>query len=249
MGGIVVDGLTVKFRSSARKRLVPVLGKKAPGFVALDNVSFTVTNGERVGIVGRNGAGKSTLLKVISGIYPPHEGRVEVDGDVIPLLELGAGFDPQRSMRENIYLNATLMGLSHAEIRNLEADVIEFTELGDFLYEPVKNLSSGMRSRLGFAIATSLDPEILILDEVFAAGDASFIDKAKQRMYAMIDKCHILLLVSHRLSLIEELCDRVIVIDHGRLLYDGAVAEGIRFYESEIIKESPVEMKQRTKLL
>lgn len=249
MGSIAVERLTINFKRRSNTSALPFIGGKAEVWSALSGVTFKIGDGERVGVIGRNGAGKSTLLKAISGIYPPHEGQIEVCGSVVPLLELGAGFDNRRSVRENIYLNGAIMGLSSREVRDLEVEVIQFAGLGDFADMQLKNLSSGMRSRLGFSIATCFKPEILILDEVFAAGDASFIERAKERMYAMIDRCQILLLVSHRLSLIEELCARVLVIEKGRLVFDGTAEDGIQYYEQNIVKnESKKQDAKRVRL-
>lgn len=249
MGSITVDNLTINFKKRTGAGGLPFIGGKAVIWSALQNVTFRVDDAERVGIIGRNGAGKSTLLKAISGIYPPHEGQIEVCGSVVPLLELGAGFDNRRSVRENIYLNGAIMGLTNRKVKALEQEVIEFAGLGEFADMQLKYLSSGMRSRLGFSIATCFHPEILILDEVFAAGDASFIERAKGRMYAMIDRCQILLLVSHRLGLIKELCKRVLVIEKGKLVFDGAVDEGIQFYEQNIVvNEMKPPNKKRVRL-
>ncbi len=249
MGHIIVDSLTINFRKRQEKGSIPFLGRKSTIWSAVKDISFTVKDGEKVGIIGKNGAGKSILLKAISGIYSPHLGQIEVCGSLIPLLELGTGFDNKRSVRENIYLNGAIMGLTNEEVKELEEDVIEFAELEAFTETQLKNLSSGMRSRLGFSIATRFNPEILILDEVFAAGDASFIEKAKKRMYSMIDRCQILLLVSHRLSLIEELCERVLVIDKGVLVYDGPTNDGLKLYQEKIHESHNQKPKKRVKLL
>jgi ABC-type polysaccharide/polyol phosphate transport system ATPase subunit len=204
-------------------------------FVALNNISLKLNSGDRIGIVGKNGAGKSTLLKAIAGIYPPSEGSIEICGKVVPLLELGAGFDMNRTTLENIYLNGAILGLSKYQVKRLQNHIIEFSELKSFINMPLKSLSSGMRGRLSFSIATSLSPEILILDEVFATGDASFVEKARKRMIGVIDSADILILVSHREKLIKDLCNKVIVLHEGKIKFQGKPNDAIRYYQNKII--------------
>jgi len=199
-------------------------------FLALDQVNFKASEGERIAVVGHNGAGKSTLLKCIAGIYPPSEGAVEVNGVLIPLLELGAGFSMAMSVRENIYLNGAILGLAKSKVQELEEEILSFSELGSFSDQPMISLSSGMRSRLGFSVASYLNPEILLLDEVFATGDVAFVKKAKARMAEMIENCKIVLIVSHQETIIRDVCNRMVVMDHGRVVKDTSIDEGYEFY-------------------
>ncbi len=197
---------------------------------ALKNISIEFKQGERVGIIGRNGAGKSTMLKVISGIYKPTSGRVIVNGTIQPLIEIGAGFDYEFTGRENIYLNGYMLGFNKEQIHAKEAEIVQFAELGEFIDVPVKYYSSGMVVRLAFTIATSIDPEILAFDEMLAAGDIEFINKAKARMDQLINKAKMLVLVSHDLDMVKSLCTRVLVFHHGNILFDGPPQEAINFY-------------------
>lgn len=188
---------------------------------ALRDVSFTVRQGETVGIVGRNGAGKSTLLKVISRVLKPSKGTVEVRGIVAPILELGTGFDHELTGLENIYLNALLLGRTRREIQEKFEEIVDFSGLGDFIRAPIRNYSSGMLARLGFSIATAWLPEILILDEVLAVGDAAFTEKCEQKMRTFHDAGITILVVSHSELTIKETCTRCIWLDAGRLRADG----------------------------
>lgn len=195
--------------------------KKKESFLALDKVNLAIHEGERVGIVGLNGAGKSTLLKVISGILKPTFGSMKIDGTVQPLIELGAGFEPEFSGRENIYFNSYMLGFTKKQVDAKINDIIAFAELGEFIDVPVKYYSSGMNVRLAFTIATSIEPQILVLDEMLAAGDASFVDRAKNRMSSLIHKSRCLVVVSHNLEMIRELCTRVLLMEKGQVVLDG----------------------------
>ncbi|OXC77913.1 ABC transporter ATP-binding protein [Caballeronia sordidicola] len=236
---IELSNLGVKFRlyhdhSPSLKQMIASIGRRKPrtfnDFWALNDVSFSIEHGERIGIVGHNGAGKSTLLKTICGIYPPMRGSLNVKGRIAPLLEIGAGFQPELSGRDNIYLNGAILGFSRKLLENVERDVIAFTELEEFIDTPVKYYSTGMYMKLGFAIATAVPPEILILDEMFAGGDASFVEKATARMNRFIDQASIMILVSHSMSLLKEMCDRVIWMEHGQVRGDGPVESIIDQY-------------------
>ena len=184
-------------------------------FWALKNVSFDVKKGEVIGFVGSNGAGKSTLLKVIAGVMKPTEGNVEIGGNICPMIELGAGFDMDLTARENIYLNGAVLGYSKDFIDQKFDEIVEFSELRDFLDVPVKNFSSGMVARLAFSIATIVEPEILIVDEILSVGDIAFQAKSKQKMISMIKGGTTVLFVSHSLEQIKDLCDKVVWIEHG----------------------------------
>lgn len=202
-------------------------------FWALKDIKLKIEHGERVGIVGHNGAGKSTLLKTICRIYTPTRGRIAVAGSIAPLLEIGAGFQPEISGRENIYLNGAILGYSRDVLKAVERDVIEFTQLQDFIDMPVKYYSTGMYMKLAFAIATAVDPEILILDEIFAGGDAEFIGRAQSRMDRFVNNSNILVFVSHQSELIRKLCNRVIWLDHGSVKDDGPTEQVLdRYLES-----------------
>jgi ABC-type polysaccharide/polyol phosphate transport system ATPase subunit len=190
-------------------------------FNALNDISLEINPGERVGIIGRNGAGKSTFLKLVCGIYPPSSGHISVDGTIASLIELGAGFHQEFTGRENLYLNGAILGMTEKQIRLIEDEVIEFAEIESFIDMPIKYYSSGMAMRLAFSLATALHPDILILDEIFAAGDIGFLEKARARMYKMVDDANILLMVSHDMNLMRELSSRVIWIDGGRIMEDG----------------------------
>ena len=189
--------------------------KKKNEFWALKDVNFKINKGEVVGFIGSNGAGKSTLLKVVAGVMKPTKGRVAAYGNICPMIELGAGFDPQLTARENIYLNGAVMGYSKELIDSKFDEIVEFSELKDFLDVPVQNFSSGMTARLAFSIATIVDPEILIVDEILSVGDIAFQAKSEAKMLSMIGGGTTVLFVSHSLAQIKKLCDRVIWIEHG----------------------------------
>ena len=189
--------------------------KNKAEFWALKNVDFKINKGEVVGFIGSNGAGKSTLLKVVAGVMKPTRGNVKVYGNICPMIELGAGFDPQLTARENIYLNGAVMGYSKALIDSKFDEIVEFSELKDFLDVPVQNFSSGMVARLAFSIATIVDPEILIVDEILSVGDMAFQAKSEAKMMQMIGGGTTVLFVSHSIAQIKKMCDRVVWIEHG----------------------------------
>jgi lipopolysaccharide transport system ATP-binding protein len=199
-------------------------------FWALKDINFSVNKGDRIGIIGHNGAGKSTLLKVFSQITTPTEGNIEVKGKVSSLLEVGTGFHPELTGRENLYLNGSILGMDRSEIENKFADIVQFSEIGDFLDTPVKKYSSGMYVRLAFAVAAHLDPDILIVDEVLAVGDMKFQQKCLGKMEDVSDEGKTVIYVSHSMNTVQQLCNRVIVMDHGKIIYDGNVDEGIKVY-------------------
>ncbi len=190
-------------------------------FWALRNVSFNVSKGEVVGIIGKNGAGKSTLLKIISGILKPTEGSVKCSGSIVPMLELGSGFDHDLTGRENIFLNGAILGYSKEFLESKYEEILEFSELGKFIDVPIRNYSSGMLMRLAFSIATVVNPEILIVDEILAVGDADFQEKSKARMMELMGGGTTVLFVSHTIEQIMELCSRVIWLEQGNIVIDG----------------------------
>ena len=192
---------------------------------ALHDISFNVKKGEVVGLIGRNGAGKSTLLKIISGIVGPTKGKVTVNGNIVPMLELGSGFDYDLTGRENIYLNGAILGYSKEFLDSKYNDILEFSELGDFINNPIRNYSSGMLMRLAFSIATVVEPEILIVDEILAVGDESFQKKSKERMIELMKGGTTVLFVSHSLDQIREMCNRVVWIENGFVKMFGDAAE------------------------
>lgn len=194
-------------------------------FWALKNVSFNVKRGEAIGFIGLNGSGKSTLLKTIAGVLKPTKGTIGVYGSVAPMIELGAGFDPDLSARENVYLNGAVLGYDRKNMDQRFQEIIDFAELWDFLDTPVKNFSSGMQARLGFAIATSTIPEILIVDEVLGVGDYKFQEKCQKRIGTIIETGATVLFVSHNIQQVKDICTRAIWLNKGELLMDGAVDE------------------------
>lgn len=203
-------------------------------FWALKDISFTINKGDRVGILGLNGAGKSTLLKVIAGVFKPTEGTVKKYGKIAPLLELGAGFESQYTGKENIYLYGAMLGYSRKFIEEKYDEIVEFSELGNFIDVPVKNYSSGMKSRLGFSIATVVSPQILILDEVLSVGDAKFRKKSENKVMSMFDSGVTVLFVSHSLEQVMRLCDKAMILDHGHMIAFGEIDEIAPMYEKMI---------------
>lgn len=191
-------------------------------FEAVKHVSFEIMQGETVGIIGRNGSGKSTILKVIAGVYQPSNGQVIVRGSVAPLIELGAGFHHELTGRENILINGLLLGLTKRQVREREERIIEFAEIGEFIDSPVKQYSSGMYMRLAFSVATEVDPDILLIDEILAVGDAAFRDKCNDRIRSFRQRGKAIVLVSHDTSMIQTFCDRVLLIHKGELLAEGS---------------------------
>lgn len=215
----------------------PKQANQKEDFWALNGVNFEVKQGEKVGIIGKNGAGKSTLLKVISRITEPTDGRIEFYGKISSMLEVGTGFNRELTGRENIYLNGAILGMTRAEIDAKFDDILEFSEVGKFIDTPVKRYSSGMFVRLAFAVASHLEPDILLVDEVLAVGDTRFQKKCIQKMRSIADSGKTILFVSHQMNTIRQLCDRVIVLKEGKVIYDGEVEGGIRLYNSEAYME------------
>lgn len=198
---------------------------------SLDNISLELHDGDRVGLIGHNGAGKSTLLRIMSGAYRPSSGRIEVTGDVSPLLTLGIGFDTDDTGFENIYAGCLYLGMTPREIRARTAEIAEFTELGDYLRMPVRTYSSGMQVRLSFAIATALQPDILLIDEVLGAGDAQFMIKAQRRIEDLMSRASLLVLASHSAQIIRQFCNKAILLEAGRVAAFGDVEPTLCAYE------------------
>lgn len=203
-------------------------------FWALKNINFTLEKGDRIGILGLNGAGKSTLLKVIAGVYKPSSGTVTREGVVAPLLELGAGFDQQYTGAENIYLYGSVLGYSKKFIDEKFDEIVEFSELKEFIDVPIKNYSSGMKARLGFSIVSLISPDILILDEVLAVGDAKFRKKSEAKVMSMFDAGTTVLFVSHSLAQVKRLCNKAMILEHGEIKAIGNIDEIAAIYETMI---------------
>ncbi len=230
---IEAENISVSFKmmkdsvKSVKEYLVQMVKGKIQyeDFFALTNVSFKVAKGEVMGIIGHNGAGKSTLLKVISGILKPTSGKVQVNGVVVPMLELGSGFDFDLTGRENVFLNGSILGYSEKFLKEKYDEIVEFSELGQFIDVPLRNYSSGMVMRLAFSIATVVQPDILIVDEILAVGDAEFQEKSKKRMLELMGGGTTVLFVSHSLDQIREMCDKVMWLDHGQMKMIGDTQE------------------------
>lgn len=236
---IRVSDVTMRFRMNNDKILslkefvtTALRGKlQYHNFTALEHVSFDVKKGETIGLIGRNGAGKSTLLKIISGIMKPTEGSVECHGNIVPMLELGSGFDMDLSGRENIYLNGAILGYTKPFLDEKFQEILDFSELGDFINIPIRNYSSGMLARLAFSIAAVVKPEILIVDEILTVGDAQFQEKSKRRMMELMSGGATVLLVSHNIKQVRELCSRAVWLEHGRVRAIGEAKKVCDMYE------------------
>ena len=231
---IRVENVTQRFRliqerpDSLRELFTKLFRHKSEfhDFEAVRNVSFEVQQGEMVGLIGRNGSGKSTLLKIIAGVYKPTSGRVEVHGSIAPLIELGAGFHGELTGRENVLMNGLLMGFTKREMQSREKSIIDFADIGDFIDSPVKQYSSGMYTRLAFAVATEVNPDILVVDEILAVGDAAFQQKCLDRLENFRRAGKTILFVTHSLNQIVQHCSRAIYLDKGSVVADGD-AEGV----------------------
>lgn len=201
-------------------------------FWALKEIDFEIKKGERLGVLGLNGSGKSTLLKVVSGVLKPSVGSIKTNGVIAPLLELGAGFSPEYTGRENIYLYGAVLGYSKEFLDEKFDEIVDFSGLGEFIEIPIKNYSSGMKARLGFSIATVVEPDILILDEVLSVGDKKFRKKSEKKIMSMFDRGVTVLFVSHSLEQVQRLCDKAIILDSGRLVAKGPVDQIARIYKN-----------------
>ena len=243
---IILKNVSMKFNLGVEKDnslkmifinlFTPKKKKKKDYFWALKDIDFRINKGDVVGIIGANGAGKSTLLKVVSGVYKPTTGTVEVNGKISPMIELGAGFDPELTARENIYLNGAILGYSKEFLEQKFDDIVEFSELKDFLDVPIKNFSSGMVAKLAFSISTIVDPEVLIVDEILSVGDIKFQEKSKNKMMSMIEGGTTVLYVSHSIDSIKELCSKVIWLDHGKIVKMGDAKEICDEYYKKLMK-------------
>lgn len=236
---IYVDDVTMDYRvqqeniKSIKEYLVNTLRGKVTyrEFRALDHVNVHVAPGEVLGIIGSNGAGKSTLLKVIAGVLTPTEGDVRINGNIAPMLELGAGFDQDLTARENIFLNGAILGYTKSFLENRFDEIIAFSELEDFIEQPVRTYSSGMMMRLAFSIATLVEPEVLIVDEILSVGDARFQRKSEERMRCLMSGGTTVLMVSHSSAQIRKLCSRAIWLERGKIVMDGDAQEVCAAYE------------------
>ena len=234
---IVVEHVYLTYRLlnsvSIKQRFMYTRGKQKPrieSFLALKDVSFTVNKGDTVGIIGSNGAGKSTLLKTLAGVFQPDSGKIEIFSDSVSLLTLGAGFEPDLSGIENIYLNGVLLGFKRKQIDEKIQEIIDFAGIGDFIYKPLRTYSSGMRARLAFAISSNIEPEILLLDEVLGVGDEEFREKSQNKIRDLIKSQRTVVLVSHSMTTIRELCDQVLWLEHGEVMGYGDTNELVEKY-------------------
>lgn len=235
---VTVDHVSMKFNLSSEKfdsfkeYVIKSIKRQVSydEFWALQDVSFEVMRGQSLGLVGLNGSGKSTMLKIIAGVLKPTKGRVAAGGNMAPLIELGAGFDMDLTARENVFLNGALLGYNRAQMEAQYEDIVNFSELGEFMNVPVKNFSSGMVSRLAFAIATIGVPDILICDEVLSVGDFRFQEKCEERIGNMKEKGTTILFVSHSLTQVEKICDKIVWLEKGRLKMFGDAGEICRIY-------------------
>lgn len=213
---------------------------------ALENIDLSVRHGERVALIGHNGAGKTTLLRVLSGIYPPLTGNIRIEGRVAPIFDIGLGMDPDATGYDNIRVRGLYLGLSRRQVEAKVAEIAEFTELGPFLDMPMRTYSAGMQTRLSFAVSTSVDPEILLLDEGIGAGDAHFMERANERLRGFVERSGILILASHDAGLLSRLCERAVRLEHGRIVDDGPF-DGVmaRFAEDQRLGQEVADREAR----
>jgi ABC-type polysaccharide/polyol phosphate transport system ATPase subunit len=250
-GAIIVRDLGVRYSLKLnRKRTVRdtltrrVKREGDEDFWALRHVTFSVARGQSLGVIGPNGAGKSTLLQVLAGILTPSEGVVEVDGHISSLLTLGVGFDQDLSGIDNIRLAGAFMGVPHRDVEDRLQSIVEYAELGQFIDAPIKTYSSGMRARLGFAIATSVDPDILLLDEVLSTGDAAFREKSKQRVLELVGGAKAIVLVTHDMNWVQEYCTRAMLIEHGRIALMGEPEEVVKVHREHMAERKAQAMEK-----
>jgi ABC-type polysaccharide/polyol phosphate transport system ATPase subunit len=245
---IRADNLTQRFRviherpDTLRELFAKFLRKpvRYHDFEAVSDASFVIKKGEMIGLIGRNGSGKSTLLKMIAGVYRPTSGTVQVEGTVAPLIELGAGMHPELTGRENILVNGLLMGYSKAQMLEREQRIIDFADIGDFINVPVKQYSSGMYMRLAFSVATEVDPDILVIDEILAVGDFVFQAKCFERIESFRASGKTILIVTHSITSILKMCDRFMLLEKGKIIYQGDPKRAAELYFGEAIGEEPL---------
>jgi ABC-type polysaccharide/polyol phosphate transport system ATPase subunit len=240
MTSIELENLSLVFRIRQKRRIPfkdflvhQMFRKSANPYMevrALSNINLSISEGDRLGIVGHNGAGKSTMLKMLAGIYPPTSGRRRVHGEISSLFELSLGFEPEATGWENIAYRGYLQGETPKTLKGKLKEIADFSELGDFLSSPVRHYSSGMLVRLAFSVATAIDPQILLVDEVLSAGDLAFQKKARRRMEQMIERAHLIVMVSHDLEALAKFCNRAIWLDHGQIRMQGPTDEVIAAY-------------------
>lgn len=237
---------TLRYHRTLKQMSVAMLRQQdlSDAFLAVDDVSFTVKQDESIGLMGLNGSGKSTLLKMINGVMRPDSGTVKTRGRIAGLIATGAGFHPQLTGRDNVYLNAAILGMSEAETRRKFDDIVEFADIGRFLDSPVGHYSSGMFARLGFAVAIHVDADIFLADEVLAVGDRPFKRKCMAKMEEIRSSGTTLFYVSHATGSVRSMCDRVLVLEKGRLAFDGDVDEGIRYLHYDDDTENPLESEE-----
>jgi len=237
---------TLRYHRTFKQMTVAAMRRQdiSDSFKAVDDVSFTINQGESVALMGLNGSGKSTMLKLINGVMRPEEGTVATRGRIAGLIATGAGFHPQLTGRENIFLNAAVLGMSEAETNRKFDDIADFADLGKFLDSPVGHYSSGMGARLGFSIAIHVDSDIFLADEVLAVGDKPFKEKCLEKMQEIRRSGRTLVYVSHAAGSVRKMCDRVIVLEQGRLGFDGEVRAGIRYVKYDTGKETEEELEQ-----
>ena len=247
---IVVDHatkqFTMRYHRTIKQITIAAMRRQAisDNFDAVKDVSFTIEQGESVGLMGLNGSGKSTLLKLVNGVMKPDRGSVLTRGRIAGLIATGAGFHPQLTGRDNVFLNAAILGMTEAETARKFDDIVEYADIGRFLDSPVGNYSSGMFARLGFAVAIHVDSDIFLADEVLAVGDRPFKQKCLQKMQEIRDGGRTLFYVSHAAGSVRKMCDRVIVLEHGRVAFDGGVNDGIKFVKYDEGKDSEEELEQ-----
>ena len=238
-----------KLFRNERERFLSIFSKKIKPKhkMAINDVSFTINKGESVAFFGKNGAGKSTLLKMITGVLYPTEGEINVNGRVSALLELTAGFDPSFTGRENIYFRGQLLGISEKEMRELEEVIVDFADIGDYMDQPVRSYSSGMKARLGFAINVNVKPEILIVDEALSVGDKAFRIKCNRKIKEVLEDGNVtFLFVTHSSNVAKNFCERGIVMKSGELLFDGQIDEASEFYEETLKQELKKKKKKKS---
>jgi len=229
---IRLEGITLHFPK--QRNIFGIVGdffkKKERKFTALAGIDLEIKQGEVVGIIGRNGSGKSTLLRVISGIYPPDEGEVHAAGDISLLAGLGTGFSAHQTGRENALLYGSILGHGEMEMRSKLDEIIDFSELGSFIDEPLRTYSAGMKARLGLAVASAINPNILLIDEVLGVGDPNFREKSKKKILSMVKGASTVVIVSHSFGLMTDVCDRVVLLDHGKVITQGDPQASIKAY-------------------